>query len=64
LQAHVPSGLTWAIAFAITKKLIFNEEVNKSMFSSKLPLFQWLMVSPKEISLLLKWWKKQEVRFP
>jgi hypothetical protein len=58
------SGLTWAIAFAITKKLNFKEELNKNMFSSKLPLFQCLIVSPKEVSLLLKWWKKQEARFP
>jgi hypothetical protein len=27
-------------------------------------LFRYLIVSPKEVSLLLKWWKKQEARFP
>lgn len=41
-----------------------SEEANKGMFSFELLLFRYLIVSPKEVSLLLKWWKKQEARFP
>jgi hypothetical protein len=46
----------------LKKKFNSNEEINKSTIGSKL-LFPCLMVSPKEVSLLLKWWKKQEARF-
>lgn len=47
----------------LVKCSCFHKKTNKGMSISKLSLFHCFLVSPKEVSLPLKWWKKQEARF-